>query len=99
MLHEASFFSLFPRISTIFAAKSSPADVGLDDTVDEMLDVPDLDDLENSNDGANASSTNGIYAFAEEERGVTIMIFNFLMVFLGLGRLSNKSKQKAITSK
>mmetsp|Transcript_30812 Transcript_30812/g.67646 ORF Transcript_30812/g.67646 Transcript_30812/m.67646 type:complete len:123 (-) Transcript_30812:230-598(-) len=80
------------------STKNSPADVGLDDTVDEF-DVPDLDDLENSNDGANSSSTNGMYAFAEEDRGVTVMIFNFLMVFLGLGRLANKSKQKAITSK
>ena len=85
---------LLPR-----AAKSSPPEENLDDTVDEMLDVPDLDNLENKNGAANASSsTEGIYAFAEEERGVAVMIFNFLMVFLGLSQVSKNSKRKAITN-
>ena len=60
--------------------------------------VPDLDASTTSSSRPNSPDADGIFAFADEERGVTVAIFNFLMILFGLSQMQVSSGRKAITA-
>jgi hypothetical protein len=67
-----------------------------------MCSVPDLD-ISQDDEGVDVPTNHhqtpsSLFELAEDERGVTVTLFNFLMVLIGLSRINNPSCQKAITA-
>ena len=70
----------------------------------QFCSVPDLDFTTPEKGAVAASATNynhspsSPFELADGERGVTVAIFNFLMVLFGLSRMNGSSRREAITA-
>ena len=70
----------------------------------QFCSVPDLDFTTPQKGDGPATSTNynqspsSPFDLADDERGVTVAIFNFLMVLFGLSRMNGSSQREAITA-
>ena len=68
----------------------------------QFCSVPDLDFTTPEKGAASATNHNhspsSPFELADGERGVTVAIFNFLMVLFGLSRMNGSSRREAITA-
>ena len=65
--------------------------------------VPDLDAPTDGDQDAGPStkynhSSSSLFELVDDEQGVTVALFNFLMVLFGLSSMNGPSRRKAITA-